>query len=409
MVSLSVCYCAEQGTVKNPEQAFLWAKRASVYANPKAWAALGSYYEEGFGTKPDIEMALQWYQKAAGAGDPIGQFSYAVCLTSGKGTPLDEFQAAKYFRAAAIQKHAEAQFSIGSAYLKGNGVRKSIVQGIAWLTIAAQNGQKDSADFLNKIPVLPRNVLEEVVQATRSIEREISAAPEIRDGPEPWSSPKRNPGASIPGKLAKWSGSGFIVTKSGYIVTNNHVAPEQSRVQVITKFGAFAAKVVKVDPVNDLSLLKIDGMFIPMPVIDSEKVRLGATVGTLGFPNTDIQGFSPKLTKGEISSLAGLRDDPKYFQISVPVQPGNSGGALFDDKGNVCGVVSAKINQKAAIATTGTIAENVNFAIKSSHLLALLESVPEAFAQLERPRKIPMKFEDVVDEAEKSAVLILAF
>jgi S1-C subfamily serine protease len=122
-----------------------------------------------------------------------------------------------------------------------------------------------------------------------------------------------------------------------------------------------------------------------------------------------MQGFSPKLTKGEVSSLAGLRDDPRYFQISVPVQPGNSGGALFDVSGNVIGVVTAKISQKAAIAKTGTIAENVNFAVKSSHLLSFLESTPEVFSQLPKASRGSPGFEDIVAEVEKSAVLILAY
>jgi S1-C subfamily serine protease len=122
-----------------------------------------------------------------------------------------------------------------------------------------------------------------------------------------------------------------------------------------------------------------------------------------------MQGFSPKLTKGEISSLAGLKDDPNYFQISVPVQPGNSGGALFDSSGNVIGVVTAKINQKAAIASTGTIAENVNYAVKSGALLRFLESVPEVYSQLPKPSQVTKGFEDVVAEVEKSAVLILAY
>jgi S1-C subfamily serine protease len=54
-----------------------------------------------------------------------------------------------------------------------------------------------------------------------------------------------------------------------------------------------------------------------------------------------LHGFAPKLAKGEIASLSGAGDDPRYFQISVPVQPGNSGGALVDERGNVIGIVSA--------------------------------------------------------------------
>jgi len=72
-------------------------------------------------------------------------------------------------------------------------------------------------------------------------------------------------------------------------------------------------------------------------------VRLGETVATLGFPNIGLQGFAPKLAKGEIAGLAGARDDARHFQISTPIQTGNSGGALVDERRNVVGVVVAKL------------------------------------------------------------------
>ena len=70
----------------------------------------------------------------------------------------------------------------------------------------------------------------------------------------------------------------------------------------------------------------------------------------------------PALAKGEIASLAGAADDPRYFQISLPVQPGNSGGALVDARGNVVGIVAAKLDAAAALVATGSLPENVNFA-----------------------------------------------
>jgi len=76
-------------------------------------------------------------------------------------------------------------------------------------------------------------------------------------------------------------------------------------------------------------------------------------VVTVGFPDIGLQGFAPKFAKGEIASLSGVADDARYFQISVPVQPGNSGGALVDEHGNVVGVVSAKLNASAALDATG--------------------------------------------------------
>ena len=108
-------------------------------------------------------------------------------------------------------------------------------------------------------------------------------------------------------------------------------------------------------------------------------------------------------------SLSGAGDDARYFQISVPVQPGNSGGALVDERGNVVGVVSAKLSARAALASSGALPENVNYAIKSSYLLSFLESVPEVAAKLKEPETKERKFEEVVKSAEQAAVLVLVY
>jgi S1-C subfamily serine protease len=145
----------------------------------------------------------------------------------------------------------------------------------------------------------------------------------------------------------------------------------------------------------------------------SRKVQLGSTVATVGFPDPGLQGFSPKLAKGEIASLSGAGDDARYFQISVPVQPGNSGGALVDERGNVVGIVSAKLSAKlsakAALASSGSLPENVNYAVKSSFLLSFLESVPAVAAKLKDPLTAERKFEDVVKSAQDAAVLVLVY
>jgi S1-C subfamily serine protease len=164
-----------------------------------------------------------------------------------------------------------------------------------------------------------------------------------------------------------------------------------------------------VDKANDLSLLKANGVFSALPVITSSPVRLGAAAFTVGFPNTELQGFSPKLAKGEIAGLAGIQDDARHFQISAPIQPGNSGGALVDERGNVIGVVVARLSQKAALATSGAFAENVNYAVKSGYILSFLESVPEVAAKLKQPNTRARKFEDVVTAAEQAAVMVLVY
>ena len=168
---------------------------------------------------------------------------------------------------------------------------------------------------------------------------------------------------------------------------------------------------MKVDAANDLALLKAEGRFAALPVAASRAVKLGGTVATVGFPNIGLQGFAPKLAKGEIASLSGAGDDARCFQISVPVQPGNSGGALVDERGNVVGVVSAKLSAWAALASSGSLPENVNYAVKSSFLLSFLESVPEVSAKLKEVFADGhlRKFEDVVKSAEQAAVLVLVY
>src|SRR5206468_2955768 len=165
------------------------------------------------------------------------------------------------------------------------------------------------------------------------------------------------------------SGSGFFITEDGYLITNEHVAGSGAQVRLVTAAGLISAKVVKVDAANDLALLKAEGKFAALPLAASRAVKLGGTVATVGFPNIGLQGFAPKLAKGEIASLSGAGDDARYFQISVPVQPGNSGGALVDERGNVVGVVAAKLSARAALAASGALPENVNYAVKSSFVL----------------------------------------
>jgi serine protease Do len=136
---------------------------------------------------------------------------------------------------------------------------------------------------------------------------------------------------------------------------------------------------------------------------------MGSTVATVGFPNIVLQGFAPKLAKGEIAALSGVRDDPRYFQISVPLQPGSSGGALVDERGNVVGVVSASLNAATALATSGALPENVNYAVKSSLLLSFLESVPQVGAEMKAANVRNRRFEDVVKSAERAAALVLVY
>jgi S1-C subfamily serine protease len=187
------------------------------------------------------------------------------------------------------------------------------------------------------------------------------------------------------------------------------VVKDAVQIRLVTTAGMSEARVVKADSTNDLALLKANGEFAALPVAASRTLRLGNTVVTVGFPNIRLQGFAPKFARGEIGSLSGPEDDARYFQISVPIQPGNSGGALVDERGNVVGVVSATLSVKAALVTSGALPQNVSYAVKSSFLLGFLESVPEVAAKLKEPNVKDIKFDDVVEQAKEAAVLVLVY
>jgi len=288
--------------------------------------------------------------------------------------------------------------------MQGRGVARNYVEAYRWFSLAAaQERGTDNTAASNLSIAESRMTASQIAEAQR-LAREFV--------PRPETPPDSAGGGSDSGILAaepKATGTGFFITADGYLITNQHVAEHGSSVKVRTATGDLAAKLIRSDAANDLALLKVEGRFTALAIKTSRGVRLGETIATLGFPNPGLQGFSPKLTKGEISSLAGLQDDPKHFQVSLAIQPGNSGGALVDASGNVVGVVVAKLSQRAALATTGTLAENVNYAVKSSFLLSFLESVPGLADRLKEPRIGQRPFEEVVGEVEQATVLVLVY
>ncbi len=172
------------------------------------------------------------------------------------------------------------------------------------------------------------------------------------------------------------SGTGFVVAE-GRVLTNNHVINDCGRVVVRNAAGERApARVQATDRRRDLALLTVAANVGPaLPFRDQPPVRRGESVVTYGFPLSGLLSSGPTLTTGDISALAGLRDNPNNFQISAPVQPGNSGGPLLDSQANIIGVVVSKLNAaRIAEMTGGDIPQNVNFAVKGTEALAFLRA-----------------------------------
>lgn len=280
---------------------------------------------------------------------------------------------------------------------------KNEVEGYKWALLAAANGSERGREIVS---TFERHMLPAHRAEGQRMAQEWEAKQANRDGvPEG----DRRLGTAPMGDEPKITGTGFFITRNGYLVTNHHVVKDSRVLRVQTAEGLLNAALVRVDPTSDLALLKVAGTYDALPVVSSRAARLGATVATVGFPNVGLQGFEPKVSKGNISSLAGIQDDVKFFEISVPVQPGNSGGSLFDERGNVVGIVSAQLNQKIALERTGALVQNVNYAVKSSYLLGFLEAVPEVSPELLEAKTNQQKFEAVVDEVKKATVLVVGY
>lgn len=174
----------------------------------------------------------------------------------------------------------------------------------------------------------------------------------------------------------KPSGTGFFIDKKGYIATNYHVIKEAKEIQVTINGKSYNATLVISDEQNDLTILKInDNTFTPLQNLNynfkSETSDVGTSVIALGFPLTTLLGEEIKVTNGIISSKTGMKGDITSYQISVPIQPGNSGGPLFDNDGNLIGITSSGINRKLDLT------ENVNYAIKTKYLKLLIEELSD--------------------------------
>lgn len=176
----------------------------------------------------------------------------------------------------------------------------------------------------------------------------------------------------------KGGGTGFAISENGLIVTAYHLIKGAKTIKVyLSKDSFVSAKLLHGDPTNDLAVLKIE-KFTPsfLQVAPMRSVKTGDRVFTIGFPISSILGKEAKYTEGVVSSLTGLKDASTFLQITVPVQPGNSGGALVNERGQVVGIVTSTAAILPFIKEGGTLPQNVNWAVKADYLRPLID-LPE--------------------------------
>lgn len=441
--ALGQAYHDGEGVQQDFQEAVKWWRKAAIGGDAGAQRWLGMSYVRGEGVPQDDVAAARWWYEAAKQGDPTAQLNLAECYWRGRGTPKNWIEAHKWLGLAIAQanpvdglvlqglsgaggrtlasingvtfangeaatvRSSFGEISIKCLNIQSNCARILIENETAehtiWLKPDVSDGNSDvfraAADFKSKLEA--RMSRADINEA----QRRAAAFEASEDGREAETDERTPAPRSGQGQIAV--GTGFFVTGDGYLVTCEHVVRGATAIRVKTAGRTLSAMLVRQNRVIDLALLKVEGGFQPLPIASKPPVTLGDSVFTVGFPNPDLQGERPKLTRGEISGLSGIRDHPRYFQISVPVQPGNSGGALVDEYGNVVGVVTARLDDVATYELSGALPQNVNYALKSDILRTFLGGVPEVASKFKAPHAIKDRSAASV-AAERAAVLVIA-
>jgi TPR repeat protein len=391
---------------KAAEQGHVGAKTilAAMLGSADDQYNLGWMYSNGDGVPQDYKQAVYWYTGAAEQGHASAQNNLGVMYSKGEGVPQDYRQAVYWYNKAAEQGNATAQNNLAGMYYNGKGVLQNYKLAYVWFSIAASAGVKgaqSNRDFLAK-KLSPQSLIEAQELASQiqyNINRQTDSSKSYHATPEP---------PAVYEQEVKGSGTGFIISKEGHVLTCYHVVQNAGTIKVKVGRNLHTAALIRKDSFNDLALLKITGSFPALAFSSQRVVKMGQEVFTVGYPNPILQGTNAKLTKGSINSLTGIQDDLRLYQISVPVQPGNSGGPLLDMSGNVIGIIVAMLDAKTAFEISGSLPQNVNYAVKSTYAQALLDTLPEISVNLlsANPKK---PFTDVVNRVKKSVVMVVAY
>ena len=222
------------------------------------------------------------------------------------------------------------------------------------------------------------------------------------------------------------SGSGFFVSKMGHIITNAHVVQNCKKVTIGDNANKqVPAELINTDSSNDLALLKLSTLemasaesksliqklgivVVPLAskgLLRSEDVRLGEKVLVAGYPFGDVFSNTIKVTSGIVSATRGSGDDSGQFQLDAAVQPGNSGGPIYDSGGNIVGVVISQLDKLKMAKAIGSLPENVNFGIKASTVRQFLTSSGLPSKKSERTEE--KSTEQLAEIAQSQALMVM--
>ncbi len=368
------------GVPKDTAKAVEWYKKAmesfqkaAAQGDADAQYNLGEIYYRGKGVPKDTAKAMEWYkkamesfQKAATEGDAKAQFNLGLMYDNGEGVPKNAAKAIEWYQKAAAQGHVLAQYDLGEMYYKGEGVPKDWVLAYAWFNLAATRAQGMGYNFAKK----QRDSIT-LSSAQRAEAERLSSNWKLgqvlrREGESAWGI------GATPGK--KITGTAFVVSKQGHAITNYHVVADCKELRIQGRSELI--QLITRDEVSDLALLKIPGEKHTAATLapDPASLRQGQDIVVFGFPLDSVLSSGGNLTPGVVSAITGLGNNSNQIQITAPIQPGSSGSPVMNKKGHVVGVVSMKLSDAAMAKYTGSLPQNVNFAVSGQTLKAFMDA-----------------------------------
>lgn len=352
---------------KDAVKAVEWYQKAAAQGHVGAQLNLGDMYVNDRGVLKNEAKAVEWWQKAAAQKSADAQFKLGAMYGNGAGVPKNVAKAVEWFEKAAAQGEVHAQFFLGLLYKNGQDVNRDLVRGYAWLNLASAQGHEGAKEYRDKTEVL-------MTPVQRAEGQRLSSNWKEGDILQASSGSSSNPSASTGVTATKQgTGTGFVVSLSGHALTNYHVIDGCKEIRAAGLDGVI--KVVTSDTVNDLALLQMPRQSSVATLTDNPaNLRQGEDVIVYGYPLNSVLSSAGNLTPGTVSALSGMGNNTNQIQITSPIQPGSSGSPVLDKKGNVVGVVSAKLSDSKMAKATGQIGQNVNFAVNGQTVKAFLDA-----------------------------------
>jgi uncharacterized protein len=358
------------GYTKDEAVALTWFKVAAEKKEPSALSWMAIFHENGLGGLPqDNLLGLDYYKKAAELNHSPSMTAVGRMYAIGKGVTPDGFEALKWLRKAAFYQEYPSYAWIASVYEFGRGgVAKNPVLAYAWYAAIPSNASattvKNSNDGKERLTKLlsPSDLQEAEKQSKQVVSQNV-----VTQITQIATDLGRTPAGSRKGAY----GSGVVVSARGQVLTNEHVIQGCEKIRLQPQ--NIEVRVVSKDAKNDLALLQTDNQSTALGrgvnLRSGRGLRLGDEVVVLGYPLRGVLSAGTIVTSGIVNALSGMANDTSAFQMSATVQPGSSGGPVFDRQGQLVGIVRARL-----LPTQAANPQNVNFAINLATLTGFLDA-----------------------------------